>query len=307
MKSGALSKLLAIVFAIIAFSAGFMPWLRYPVMDVSIPGHYGDGVVTSGLIVISLVLFLLLKNNLRNYLPPFISFIVFIIASSKFFLKDTSIKNTSELTGPDLLISMGTSGYYIEYGIYVLLISSFFLTIFYVINAFVKKQAKDNRISLYALITVFVIALVYILLKFFVYSGNMSDEAKMQMESEFKQMNSAISQRDADEYIKYFPDELISANGGEDMIRNVLSEANVNLPSNLKVNSIQVLQSDSSINGLQVLFKASITDDQGKAYEQRVLGIYSKATKAWQFASTDNYTFEDLSKLLPNLSKRLKY
>lgn len=307
MKSGALSKLLAIVFAIIAFSAGFMSWLRYPAMDVSVPGHYGDGVVTSGLIAISLLLFLLLKNKLKNYLPPFFSFLVFIIALSKFFLKDTSIDSTSELTGSDLLISIGTSGYYVDYGIYVLLISSFFLTIFYVINAFVKKQAKNNRLSLYALIAVFVIALVYILLKFFVYSGNLSDDFKTKMESEFKQMNRAISLRNADEYIKYFPDELISANGGEDMIRKVLSQGNSNLPSNLKVNNIKVLHSDSSINGLQVLFNASITDSQGKDYLQRILGIYSKTTNSWQFVSTDNYTFEQLSKILPSLSKRLKY
>ncbi len=290
-----------------------MPWIYIPKGDVSIYGYIGDGLITSFLFLIALVILLFQKSKSSFSKKVGLSLLsiytlLFLIAFYKIYNFNFNKNNYSEI---NFLVSTVMAGTKQGIGIYVLFFSSLISIMITAFGFSSKIQALKGNLS-FKKMTITLISLVFILWIYcqFFYQPSL-DKTETALKRDFQEMYLAFQMNDFDKFITYIH-PLIMEPVGTDNYKNVIKAAREYLTSqNISIKAAEidtVLFTHNFLNNIQSIVKGNVvfTTPRGDSTVlQRTICISEDNGKKWYYFNTTDKSFEEIKKNFPYLHEDL--
>lgn len=281
--------------AILGIISCFMSWVYYPKLDLALEGIKGDGILFIIFFTIIALVTVFVKQLYKKYALIPLGILVGYFALRKWykFSIETDTYNSDDL----MLASMG-SGVQLKFGFYLLLCSCIALLFLTIINILSRNKWTTVLLSL-----LFTIASM----SFILYEdGKIIPESKDKnleiLQSDFSNMNYALSTQDFNSFMDYIHPDIIIAMGGKKKLLNVLLQSQNKI--NHKVLDVSILKSVVKDNTLQALINADVEID-GKLVAQIYYAIKPTRSKTWHFISQVNGSFKETKNQVPSLSDEL--
>lgn len=289
----------------------FLPWIHFPIANISAHGYIGDGYITSFLFF---VIFVLGLSTMLQKQPPVriahamlivFSALLIIISGFKIFKINDAIQHDS---ASNVLYSYASSGMYVSYGLYAILVLGVFLflclTFAKHLDTFIKQLVAFGFLCLSVLILHSGSKMIHS-----AKSLNSSDSV-VQVQKSFESMNDALSKKDISTFMSYMHPTLINTMGGETQFRNILSQ--IYDKGSIKDNQITsiepIVQVGANVQAIINHLTSSLdpVTNTIQTKENKTVGFSNDGGHSWVFASVDGKSFKDFKKNFPELFNNLE-
>ena len=289
----------------------FLPWIYYPRLDLNIYGHDGDGWLIS---IMFFVIFLigsisLLKSSkeyrrVYNFLMFFISMVILLLCIYKIYAFHEEIYT---FQSDDPIVSYSGAGVHLQIGLYAISAISF-------VTAFLSSIGNifsKSKLPWYILSASLLIGII----AFLVYNNNKYRHSldKVAIEENlnlhFDKMAQTLIRKRSDQFVDYVHPILYQSIGG----RNKLIELMSNLYQDVEIkaaNIDKVLKTKTRGDLIQALLIQNFViakDGQETKTTSKSFAFSYDGGRTWSFAGTENRTFDEMKKILPELFEELRY
>lgn len=288
--------LVLVLLSIVGVISCFMTWIYYPKMDLSLRGINGDGILFATFFIILIALTLLAKGTFRNVATILNALLIAFFAVRKWYNFNNEI-NTFDTD--ELVMATSGVGVTLQVGFYLFLFASIGVLLKSIMNL-VSKKLWFNLLGL----LLFIASIAFILYE----DGHIGSKPKSSaldfIETDFKDMNAALSKHDFNRFMDYIHPDQIIAMGGKKKLLGVLVESQQNI--NHEVKSIEILKSHVEGNTLQAALVANVQSNDN-LQRQVYYAIKLPKSKTWKFISQVQNSFTETKNSVPSLSPELEF
>lgn len=316
-------RLIPLAWIVLGIASIAMPWVVYPKAHKTAYGYMGDGIITSCIFVIILILNLIeLKPKRQNIAFPTIkallaSFLIFAAFSAIY-----SIKNQQKLfTSDNPFVATATAGFKAGFGLYVMGISGLIVLLFSILEVFHRKKEKNillkNNFSLKTGIWISAagIAILFILNRQYLFSHSPAPKTiEAAIKKDIENMGQCLISGDYKCFVNFNHPIIVQSYGGPEKMIDLLKGAMLHFKeNNVTYSQIQFLgveQVETANDNIQAIIsqKVTILKNSVKTYEdQKVLAISDDKGKNWHYISLTGLTVAELVKHYPYLNPKLKF
>ena len=305
------SNFLLILICIGGVMSLFLPWIYYPRLDLNIYGHSGDGWLISMLFFIMLSLSLVsISKKSENYrhvynLLVFIGSIVILgLCIYKVYAFHEEIYN---FKSDNPLLNYSGAGARLQLGLYVIAALSF-------ASAFLSSLGmifSTSKLPWYILSGIVLIGVVASLIYNTTKHREKLDKTAIEenLNTYFNQMSEALIRKRSDQFVDFVHPILYQSIGGKKKLVQLMSAlyADVDIK---EAKLDKILKTNTKDDAIQALLIQNFTiQKDGKQSEtsSKSFAFSYDGGRTWSFAGIENRSFDEMKKILPELSEELRY
>ncbi len=289
----------------------FLPWIAYPRLDMTLKGYDGDGWLIS--IMFALAFFTNLyflfrgdvsKKKLGNIFTFFLGLVIFVLGVYKIY---AFYEDVNSFKSNDPITSYAGAGVYLASGLYVIGVIGFFIMVVSSLGGYFTK--KKHLVVLIALMTLLGAS------GYFAYNqaqkSNQLDKVEIQenLDGAFANMSSALINGRPDRFVEYVHPILYQSIGGKAKMIELMSRLyeNVAIKSG-EINKVFKTKTEGEV--IQALLLQTFTfvsEGEETVSTNKSIAFSYDGGKSWSFAGTEDRSFDEMKKILPELFEELRY
>lgn len=289
----------------------FLPWIAYPRLDMTIKGYDGDGWLISILFLVALLLNAYLffkkktpKNKVGNIITFFFGLIIFSLGVYKIY---AFYEDVNSFQSDDPIVGYAGAGVYLASGLYVISVIGFIMLVVSSFGGYINE--KKHLILLIGLM---------LLLgggAYFAYNqtknSNQLDKVEIQesLDLAFAKMSNSLVKQRPDQFVEYVHPILYQSIGGKAKMIELMSKLyeGVNIKGG-KINKVFKTKTEGDV--IQALLMQSFTfvaNGKETVSSNKSIAFSYDGGRKWSFAGTEDRSFDEMKKILPELFEDLRY
>ncbi|MEM9548098.1 MAG: hypothetical protein AAGA77_19110 [Bacteroidota bacterium] len=305
------SNFLQIVVSTVGILSLFFPWIYYPRLDLNIYGHNGDGWLFSMLFSIMLFLSLISlwkkSENYRHVYNMLIfagSMLILALCIYKVYAFHEAIYNYQN---DNPIMNYSGAGARLQWGLYAIAAISF-------ANAFLSSLGmlfSTSKLRWYILSGLLLVGLISLMVYNTNKHKNKLDKVTVEenLNTYFNKMGETLIRKRSDQFVDFVHPILYQSIGGKEKLTQIMSALYADL-SITEAKIDKILKTNIQDEAIQALLIQNFTirkDGQQTETTSKSFAFSYDGGRTWSFAGTENRSFDEMKKILPELSEELRY
>lgn len=289
----------------------FLPWIEYPILELTMHGKDGDGwliSLTFFIVGVLCIYTLFSKNEYFKLIPRslviLLNLVILCLSIYKIYAFNLEVAN---YTTDSPIMGYAASGAHLSYGLYAIT----FISSLQLILAIFEKTFRSYKNIALLLISLVLLAIIGMsATKIISRIGAPDDSSKvLNLKNEFSNMSTALIEQKPDDFVNYIHPILYESVGGKKQLAKFMA----GMYENVRINNSKIIDLKTLVkkgSNIQTLItqESSYTINNIASSSQSTSFAFSyDQGRTWVFAGTEERSFDEMKKILPEIFDELRY